>query len=153
MNLVNIVEHLLDLTGTEFSFVAKTTTITSSVEIFTSQQLFEMLKAFKHSCFNQLHIDDPLEFDDEYDNMMDEESSDESDYLAENQDPDLRNHFTLEEMKSTLNELINIQIVQLPLYRIGFEKLNPWFMSKDAESILVKMTQISKNQIKSRIPS
>ncbi|CAF1542785.1 unnamed protein product, partial [Rotaria sordida] len=32
--------------------------------------------------------------------MMDEDSSDESDDVEENQDPDIRNYFTLEEMKS-----------------------------------------------------
>lgn len=31
---------------------------------------------------------------------MDEDSSDESDDVEENQDPDIRNYFTLEEMKS-----------------------------------------------------
>ncbi|CAF5171340.1 unnamed protein product [Rotaria sp. Silwood1] len=98
MNLVNIVEHLLDLTKAEFGFEAKTTT--TSDEIFASQQLFEILKAFKHSCFNELHTYDSLEFDNEYDDMMDEESSYESDDFEENQDPDLRNDFTLEEMKS-----------------------------------------------------
>ncbi|CAF5082118.1 unnamed protein product, partial [Rotaria sp. Silwood1] len=41
MSLVNIVEHLLDLTKAEFGFEAKTTT---SNEIFASQQLFETLK-------------------------------------------------------------------------------------------------------------
>ncbi|CAF3011152.1 unnamed protein product [Rotaria sp. Silwood2] len=95
---MNIVEHLLDLTKAEFGFEAKTTT--TSDEIFASQQLFEMLKAFKHSCFNELHTYDSLEFDDEYDDMMDEESSDDSDDFEENHDPDLRNLFTLEEMKS-----------------------------------------------------
>ncbi|CAF4365939.1 unnamed protein product, partial [Rotaria sordida] len=98
MNLVNIVEHLLHLTKAEFSSEAKTTT--TSDEIFASQQLFEILKAFKHSCFNELHTYDSLEFEDEYDNMMDEDSSNESDDVEENQDPDIRNYFTLEEMKS-----------------------------------------------------
>ncbi|CAF4151866.1 unnamed protein product, partial [Rotaria sordida] len=98
MNLGNIVEHLLDLTKAAFGFEAKTTT--TSDEIFVSQQLFEILKAFKHSCFNELHTYDSLEFDDEYDDMMDEESSDGSDDFEETQDPDLKDHFTLEEMKS-----------------------------------------------------
>ncbi|CAF3252195.1 unnamed protein product [Rotaria sp. Silwood2] len=99
MNLVNIVEHLLHLTKAEFGFEAKTTTTTSD-EIFASQQLFEILKAFKHSCFNELHTYDSLEFDDEYDDMMDDDSSDDSDDFEENQDPDIRNYFTLEEKKS-----------------------------------------------------
>ena len=101
MNLVNIVEHLLDLTRAGFGLEAKTTTITID-EIFASQQLFVILKAFKHSCFSELYTYDSLEFDNEYDDVIDEENSDESDDFEENQDQGIRNHFTLEEMESII---------------------------------------------------
>jgi hypothetical protein len=103
MNLVNIVEHLDAFTKAEFGFETKTTP--TSDEIFASQQLFEILKALKHSYFSELHSDHSLDFDfaDEYDAMIDEQqSSDESDDFEENQDPDIRNHFTLEEMENSV---------------------------------------------------
>ena len=92
MNLVNIVEHLLDLTKAGFGLEAKTTTTTSD-EIFASQQLFVILKAFKHSCFSELHTCDSLEFDNEYDDVIDEENSNESDDFEENQDQVIRAYF------------------------------------------------------------
>ena len=101
MNLVNNVAHLLDLTKAGFGLETKTTTTTSN-EIFASQQLFVILKAFKHSCFSELHTYDSLKFDNEYDDVIDEENSDESDDFEENQDQDIRNHFTLEEIKSII---------------------------------------------------
>ena len=99
MNLMNIVEHL-DLTKAGFGLEAKITT--TSDETFASQQLFVILKGFKHSCFSELHIYDSLEFDNEYDDTIDEENSDELDNFEENQDRDIRNHFTLEEMESII---------------------------------------------------
>ena len=100
MNLENTIEHLLDLTKAGFGLEAKTTT--TSDEIFASQQLFVILKAIKHSCFSELRTYDSLEFDNEYDDAMDEENSDESDDFEENQDQGIRNHFTLEEMESII---------------------------------------------------
>ncbi|CAF3559601.1 unnamed protein product [Rotaria socialis] len=83
MNLVNIVQHL-DLTKAEFGSEATTTTRDI---IFASQQLFEIFKTFQHSYFSELHTYHPLEFDDKYDAMIDEEeSSDESDDYEENQE-------------------------------------------------------------------
>ncbi|CAF3800126.1 unnamed protein product [Rotaria sp. Silwood1] len=99
MYLVNIAEHILGLTKAEFGSEAKTTS--TSDEIFASQQLFEILETFKHSDFSELHSYHSLELNDEYDDMIDEQqSSDESDDFKENQNPDIRNHFTLEEMKN-----------------------------------------------------
>jgi hypothetical protein len=51
MNLVNIAKHLLHLTHMEFHFQNSTT---SEDEVLASQQLFEILKTFKDSYFNEL---------------------------------------------------------------------------------------------------
>ncbi|CAF4028662.1 unnamed protein product, partial [Rotaria sordida] len=65
--------------------------------------------------------------------MMDEDSSDESDDFEENQDTDIRNYFTLEEMKSIIE-----WIDQHPNYTIAgishrFRKIKPMTISKDSE--------------------
>ncbi|CAF4985357.1 unnamed protein product, partial [Rotaria magnacalcarata] len=69
MNLVNIAKHLLYLTQTEFHFQNSTT---SEDEVLTSQHLFEILKTFKDSYFNELHTYESLDFQDEYDEMKDD---------------------------------------------------------------------------------
>ena len=70
---------------------------------------------FKDSYFSELHSYHSLEFGDEYDDIIDEEqSSDEWDDFEENLDPDIRNHFTLEEMENII-EWVN----QHPDYTIA----------------------------------
>jgi len=64
MNLVNIAKHLLHLGQMEFGF--EDSTITAD-EIFASQQLFQILKTFKDSYFNELNTYPTLDFHDEYD--------------------------------------------------------------------------------------
>ena len=98
---MNIVQHLLDLTKAEFDSEAEATPATD--EIFASQQLFEIFKAFKNSYFGELHSFHSLEFANEYDDIIDEEqSNDESDNFEEDQDPDIGNHFTLEDMENII---------------------------------------------------
>ena len=110
---MNIVEHSLGSTKAEFGFEAKTTLI--SDEIFASQQLFEILRTLKDSYVSELHSYHSLEFTDEYDDMVDEEqSNDESDDSEENQDPDIRNHFTFEDLENIV-EWVN----QRPNYTIA----------------------------------
>lgn len=106
MNLVNIAKHLLHLAETEFGFGDSTTT---DDEIFASQQLFQILKTFKDSYFNELNVYETLDFHDEYDETTDEEDSIDEDSSCEeesivdghdeNQSLDIRNSFTLEEMR------------------------------------------------------
>ena len=48
---------------------------TSADEIFASEQLFEILKSFKDSCFSELYTDKTLDFHDEYDEMTNEEDT------------------------------------------------------------------------------
>jgi hypothetical protein len=127
MNLVNIAKHLLHLTQMEFHFQNSTT---SEDEILASQQLFEILKTFKDSYFNELHTYESLDFHDEYDEMTDEgdsadeeESIDEeestdaehnTDHYDEVQYLDIQNNFTLEEMEDIVE-----WIDQHPNYKIA----------------------------------
>jgi hypothetical protein len=106
MNLVNIAKYLLHLTRMEFGFED---TIPNADEVFAAQQLFEILKTFEDSYFNELHTYQTLNFHDEYDETTDEEesadedeSNDDEESTAdydENQSLEIRNNFTLEEMQ------------------------------------------------------
>ena len=71
------------------------------MRFFIAERLFEVLKSFKNSYFNEIYTYDTLEFDDEYDEMTNEAESDDKidDYNA-NEDSDTRNCFTLEEMEN-----------------------------------------------------
>ncbi|CAF5026473.1 unnamed protein product [Rotaria sp. Silwood1] len=103
MNLVNIAKYLLYLTEREFSNEGSRT---SADEIAASEQLFEVLKSFKDSHFSELDVYQTLDFDDENDETTDkeqgtdeEESLDDTDDFDENQQQNIYNHFTLEEME------------------------------------------------------
>jgi hypothetical protein len=100
MNLSNIAKHLLYLAQTEYESESSATT---AGEILVAERLFEVLKSFKDSYFNELYTYDTLEFDDEYDERIHEE---ESDYLIdndnENEHSDIKNRFTLEEMENII---------------------------------------------------
>ncbi|CAM4834318.1 unnamed protein product [Rotaria magnacalcarata] len=100
MNFVNIAKHRLYLTQMEFHFQNSTT---SEDKALASQQLFQILKTFEDSYFNELHTYEPLDFHDEYDKMTDEgDSADEEqniDECEESQYLDIQNNFTLEEME------------------------------------------------------
>jgi hypothetical protein len=114
MNLLNITKHLLYSTQTEYGY--EHSAITSD-EIFASKQLFEVLKSFKDSFFNEVHTYDALELADEYDELNDDEESDDTyekttvqgensddkaDDYNENEHCDIKNHFTLEEMENII---------------------------------------------------
>ncbi|CAM4907822.1 unnamed protein product [Rotaria socialis] len=107
MNLINIAKHLLYLTEREFS---DDDSKTSADEIAASQQLFDVLKSFKDSYFNELNVYETLDFDDEYDEITEEEEStdeedesiDDMDDFEENQQMHIYNQFTLEEMEDII---------------------------------------------------
>ncbi len=99
MKLLNIAKHLLHLAQIEYEFENFTPT---TDEIFAAEQLFEVLKSFKDSCFSELYTYDTLEFEDEYDEMMDEEENDENDDYDENGHFNLKTRFTLEEMENII---------------------------------------------------
>ncbi|CAF2879751.1 unnamed protein product [Rotaria sp. Silwood2] len=94
MDLVNIAKHLLHLTQMEYGFEDS---IPSTDEVFASQQLFEILKTFKDSYFNELYTYQTFDFNDEYDEITDEEEN--IDDYDENQYFNIQNNFTLEAME------------------------------------------------------
>ncbi|CAF4484619.1 unnamed protein product, partial [Rotaria sp. Silwood2] len=98
MNLVNVAKHLLHLAETNFG---SANDITSSNEMFASQQLFEVLKTYKNSNFSEFYAYETLDFNNEYDGMTDEEESndDDDDYVM-NQHTDISSNFTMEEMEN-----------------------------------------------------
>ncbi|CAF4081125.1 unnamed protein product [Rotaria sordida] len=105
----------------EFHFQNSTT---SEDEVLASQQLFEILKTFKDSYFNELHTYESLNFHEEYNEMTDEgdsvdeeESTDEEqniDDYEESQYLDIQNNFTLEEMEDIVE-----WVDQHPNYKIA----------------------------------
>ncbi|CAF1475898.1 unnamed protein product, partial [Rotaria sp. Silwood1] len=97
MNLLNIVKHILHLTENEYDSENSPTT---TDDIFAAERIFEVLKSINVSYFTELYAYDTLDFDDEYDEMTDEESSNDdiNDY-NENEHSDINDHFTLEEMQ------------------------------------------------------
>ncbi|CAF3352789.1 unnamed protein product [Rotaria socialis] len=100
MNALNIAKHLLYLTQTEYGSENYATTVD---EIFTVERLFEVLKSFKDSYISELYTYDPLEYEDEHDDMTDEEETDdEIDDYNENEYSDIKDHFTLEEMENII---------------------------------------------------
>ena len=104
MNLVNITEHLHHLAREEYGLSNATT---SDIEIRAARQLFQVLKTFENSHFNELYTYQSLEFSDEFDENFDsEESSDEKSENSdddETEDAEIRSNFTLEEMKSVVD--------------------------------------------------
>ena len=101
MNLSNVAKHLLSLTEAEYGLA---TSVISVDETFISQQLFEVLKSFKDCHFNELYSYETLEFDDEFHDITDEnESNEDIDDYAKNEQIDILNNFTLNEMKVVID--------------------------------------------------
>jgi hypothetical protein len=104
MNLVNITKHLYHLAQQEYGLSNATT---SDIEILAARQLFQVLKTFENSYFNELDTYQSLEFSDEYDENHDsEESNDENDENYdddETEDAEIGSNFTLEEMKNVVD--------------------------------------------------
>ena len=80
MNSVNVAEYLLYLTENNFTSADD---VTSSNEIFAAQRLFQILKSYRSSSFNELYGYETLDFNDEFDALSDEEenNSEEDDYV------------------------------------------------------------------------
>ncbi|CAF1424230.1 unnamed protein product [Rotaria sp. Silwood1] len=118
MNLLKIAKHLY-LAETEYTSGNSATT---ADEVVAAERLFEVLKSFKDSYFNEMYSYDTLEFKDEFDEtadedenddeMADEESDDEMtddeenhnelDDYNEKEHSYIRNRFTLEEMENII---------------------------------------------------
>ncbi|CAF1299006.1 unnamed protein product [Rotaria sp. Silwood1] len=83
MNLLNIAKHLLYLTETEYTSGNSATT---ADEVVAAERLFEVLKSFKDSYFNEMYSYDTLEFEDEFDETADEDEND--DEMADEESDD-----------------------------------------------------------------
>jgi len=151
MNLVNIAKHLLHLTKMEFG---SEDSRTSADEIFASQQLFEILKSFKDSCFNELYTDQTLDFHDEYDEMMDEEDiTDEEENIVdydEDQSSDIKNNFTLEEMEGIVEWVDQHPNCKIATIKHYFRKVKyMYYITRFREYIKMNGTRYDKlKQIK-----
>ncbi|CAF2954681.1 unnamed protein product [Rotaria sp. Silwood2] len=100
MNLLNVAKHLLYLVETDY---ISGNSATNAHEVFAAERLFEILKSFKDSYFNELYSYDTLELEDEFDEMTDEEeNNDEIVHYNENEHSDIKNRFTLEEMENII---------------------------------------------------
>ncbi|CAF2834433.1 unnamed protein product [Rotaria sp. Silwood2] len=83
MNLLNIAKHLLYLAETEYTSGNSATT---ADEVAAAERLFEVLKSFKDSYFNEMYSYDTLEFEDEFDETADEDEND--DEMADDEEND-----------------------------------------------------------------
>ena len=159
MNLINIAKHLLYLTEREFS---DDDSKTSTDEIAAAQQLFEVLKSFKDSYFNELDVYETLDFNDEYDEYdektdeeestdeekstdEEDESVDDMDDFDKNQQMHIYNQFTLEEMED-----ITEWVDQHPNYKFTtikhrFQKVKfPNYITRFREYIKENGTRLGK---------
>ncbi|CAF3743705.1 unnamed protein product [Rotaria sp. Silwood1] len=108
--------------------------IPSADETFASQQLFEILKTFKDSYFNERYTYQTLDFNDEYDETTDEEdntdepeSTDEEENIDdydENQYFNIRNNFILEEMKDIVEWVDQHPNCKIATIKHNFRKQN-----------------------------
>ena len=129
MNLANIAKYRLYLTQTNFHFENSTI---SEDEILASQRLFQILKTFKDSYFNELHTYQSLDYSDEYDEGTDEGDSADEDESIDGEEStdkeqtiddydethclDSQNNFTLKEMENIVewvDEHLNCKIASI----------------------------------------
>ncbi|CAF3015628.1 unnamed protein product [Rotaria sp. Silwood2] len=149
MNLVNIAKHLLYLPEREFSNEGSRT---SADEIVASEQLFEVLKSFKDSRFSELDVYQTLDFDDEYDETTDkeegtdeEESLDDTDDFDENQQQNIYNHFTLEEMEEIVEWVDQHPNYKFTTIKHRFQKVkHPIYITRFREYIRKNGTRFEK---------
>ncbi|CAF3725946.1 unnamed protein product [Rotaria magnacalcarata] len=150
MNLINIAKHLLYLTKREFS---DDDSKTGADEIAASQQLFEVLKSFKDSYFNELDVYETLDFDDEYDEITEEEESideedesiDDMDDFDENQQMHIYNQFTLEEMEDIIEWVDQHPNYKFTTIKHRFRKVKlPNYISRFREYIKENGTRLEK---------
>ncbi|CAF4778275.1 unnamed protein product [Rotaria socialis] len=142
--------HLLYLTEREFS---DDDSKTSADEIAASQQLFDVLKSFKDSYFNELNVYETLDFDDEYDEIAEEEEStdeedesiDDMDDFEENQQMHIYNQFTLEEMEDIIEWVDQHPNYKFTTIKHRFQKVKfPNYISRFREYIKENGTRLEK---------
>ncbi|CAF4030805.1 unnamed protein product [Rotaria sp. Silwood1] len=152
MDLVNIAKHLLHLTQMEYGFEDS---IPSTDEIFASQQLFEILKTFTDSYFNELYTYQTLDFNDEYDEITDEEdgtdeeeSTDEEENIDdydENQYFNIQHNFTLEEMEDIVEWVDQHPNCKIATIKHNFRKVKyMYYIARFREYIKTNGTRLEK---------
>ena len=101
MNLVNITEHLYHLAQQKYGLSNATT---SENKTLVARQLFQVLKTFGNSCFNELYTYQSLEFNDEFDEHHESDESNDENYDDDQpEDTEIQPNFTLEEMKNVVD--------------------------------------------------
>lgn len=141
--------HLLYLTKREFS---DENSRTSANEIAASEQLFEVLKSYKDSHFSEIDVYQTLDFDDEYDEITGEEEStdeeetiDDTDDFDENQQRNIYNHFSLEEMKEIIEWVDQHPNYKFTTIKHRFQKVKyPIYISRFREYITKNGTRFEK---------
>ncbi|CAF3473549.1 unnamed protein product, partial [Rotaria sp. Silwood2] len=129
--------------------------VTNADEIFASQQLFEILKTFIDSCFNELHTYQSLNFPDDYDEVTDEEDSadekesiDEEEHIDdydENQYLGIQNNFTLEEMENIVEWVDQHPTYKFASIRQRFRKVKYMhYITRYREYIKTNGTRLEK---------
>ena len=100
MSLVNVANYLVHLAENNFG---SANDITTSDKIFAAQQLFEILKSYRSSCFNELYSYETLDFSDEFDDLSDEERSNfEDENYDKNQHLEISSNFMVEEKENII---------------------------------------------------
>ncbi|CAF3921063.1 unnamed protein product [Rotaria sp. Silwood1] len=148
MNLLNIVKHLLYLTQTEFGSENSSTT---ADEILTAERLFEVLKSINVSYFTELYTYDTLDLDNEYDELTNEEqSNDDINDYNENEHSDINDHFTLEEMEKIVEWVDQHPNAGLETISHRFKKVKyMYYITRFRQYIESNGTRLEKlNQIK-----
>ncbi|CAF3842415.1 unnamed protein product [Rotaria sp. Silwood1] len=148
MNLLNIVKHLLYLTQTEYGSENPSTT---ADEILTAERLFEVLKSINVSYFTELYAYDSLDLDDEYDELTDEEqSNDDINDYNENEHSDINDHFILEEMEKIVEWVDQHPNAGLATISHRFKKVKyMYYITRFRQYIENNDTRLEKlNQIK-----
>ena len=100
MSLLNVANYLVHLAENNFR---SANDITTSNAMFAAQQLFEILKSYRNSYFNELYSYETLDFSDEFDDLSNEErSNSEDENYDKNQHPEISSNFTVEEMENSV---------------------------------------------------
>ncbi|CAF2688584.1 unnamed protein product [Rotaria sp. Silwood2] len=132
MNLLNIVKHLLYLTQTEYGSENSSTT---ADEILTAERLFEVLKSKNVSYFTELYTYDTLDLNDEYDELIDEEqSNDDINDYNENEHSDINDHFTLEEIEKVAEWVDQHPNAGLATISQRFKKVKYMYILQDSDN-------------------
>ncbi|CAF1036417.1 unnamed protein product [Rotaria sordida] len=165
---LNILTQILDNTNDDVIFKAYSLRIIRELLIhhtnlfmnYIELTIFRILKAqsenendsFKDSHFSELDVYQTLDFDDEYDETTDkeegtdeEESLDDTDVFDENQQQNIYNHFTLEEMEEIVEWVDQHPNYKFTTIKHRFQKVkHPIYITRFREYIRKNGTRFEK---------